>query len=129
VGWSNLFKVGYAETGFGKKKTGSPEDNLAQAQVGICRELLRIEVEHADPAAIVFLTGERWFEPFSEDFEEAERRRGRNRETTIRMGSFRGKPAVVAPHPRRASFLGLGVEDLHDRICQLLGADPSGART
>lgn len=105
VAWTNLYKIS-------PQAGGNPDDDLCEAQFDACRELLRIEVETYDPALIVFLTGMDWarsfvranFPPTPEDKKE------------VLPGTYLGRQAFVAPHPRGAMHQGVGTETLAEQI-------------
>jgi len=57
--WSNLYKV--APT-----MGGNPDEKLKALQLGVCKELLKTEIEEFKPTHILFVTGySGWFENFN----------------------------------------------------------------
>ena len=59
--WSNICKVS-------PWKSGNPDDKLFVSQKGICRDILKAEIEEFKPSHILFMTGwEYWGESFLKD--------------------------------------------------------------
>lgn len=63
LAWTNLYKVAPFEG-------GNPNEPLCRAQLEICREILRYEIEKLKPQKIVFVTDLDWFRDFAEVVEQ-----------------------------------------------------------
>jgi len=105
VAWTNLYKISPTDG-------GNPDDDLCEAQLDACRELLRVEVEAYQPAITVFLSGMDWARSFVRSgFPPTP-----DKKTDIVAGSFLRRPAFVAPHPHAAIYQGLGTDTLGQSI-------------
>lgn len=109
--WSNLYKV--APTS--ERGGANPDEGLRRAQLDFCRSLLRREVREIRPKRVIVLSGASWwadfFRPGTRDlvgaFEDG---------SSVIRTTFEDVPAVLAPHPQRAQYLGMTMDSLCERI-------------
>lgn len=108
IAWSNLYKVAPA-------KGRNPDEELCEAQWVYCKSLLAKEIEHWQPAGVVFLTGHQWLYDFADGLFPV-----RAGSLDILVGSFQGVPAVASPHPGYASRKGLATPLLARKLSRAL---------
>ncbi|MBT9555498.1 MAG: hypothetical protein IV100_05680 [Myxococcales bacterium] len=97
VAWTQLYKLGRAAE-------LNPSEELMDAQLPICRQLLARELEALAPQAVVFLVGcgptADWFQWFDSALGFRETARHRVGRDDVRYGFVGQTRAAVLPHPQ-----------------------------
>lgn len=91
IAWTNLYRVSPAST-------GNPVTALREAQLEVCRHLLRYEIDRLHPEIILVLAGRWWFKPFKASL-------GANlaavdKKLIEALGQVGDSRVIVAPHPQ-----------------------------